>query len=232
MNARRIIRSTAQVLGLSTALFAGAAHAVTIDFDTLAPGDVVTTLSGVTFTSNTGLDLIASNRFDADSGDNYLGVDDSALGGNESFLPALGDVVTLQFADPIVSLTASFVSTPASPPDAYTIDTAVGSAVSAPVPDAVLLDGGEVFVVTFASATPFSSADLFSPIVDVHSFNIDTIVFEAAAAQAPGPQTLALLALAAPLMLAGRRRAGRKQPAPRSCARLGERPEPVARTGA
>ena len=98
----------------------------------------------------------------------------------------------------------------------------------------MLADGGEVFVVTFASATPFSSADLFSAIVDVHSFNIDTIVFEAAAAQAPGPQTLSLLALASPLVLAGRRRrrTGRNHPAPRSCARHGGRPESTERTGA
>jgi len=206
MNVTRIMLGPARILALSALLCTGTAQAVTIDFDALAPGDVVTTLAGVTFTSSTGLDLIASNRFDADTGENYLGVDDTALGGNESFLPALDDVVTLQFADPVVSLTASFVSTPASPPGAYTISTALGSAVSADVPDTVLADGGEVFVVTFSNATPFSSADLFSGIVDVHSFNIDTIVFEPAAAQAPAPGTLALLALALPALRAARRR--------------------------
>ena len=199
------IRSASRAAALAAFVVSGAAQSVTIDFDALVPGDQVTTLAGVTFGSSTGLDLIASNVFDADTGDNYLGVDD---GGLEVFLPSLGDVITLQFASPVVSLTAAFVSTPGPPDATYAITTAVGGSSSALLPDATLGDGGEVFRVTFASATPFTSADLSGGIAGLHSFNVDTIVFELAAAPVPAPGTLAMLALALPA-LAWRRRAQR-----------------------
>ena len=110
-------------LCLSLSLFTVGAQAVVIDFDSLSAGDPVNTLSGVTFSSNTGLQLIASDVFDAASGSNQLGVDD---GGDEVFLPFWNDLVTLDFASPITSLSVSFVSTPGAPVGTYSIGTALG----------------------------------------------------------------------------------------------------------
>lgn len=152
------------------------AQALVIDFDGTPPGTPVTSVEAVTFSSNTGLDLIVSNVFDAASGDNYLGVDD---GGFEVFLPSFGDIVTLDFASAIKSLSVSFISTPFAPVGTYTISTTLGSAASLATPDAVLADGGEVFTVTFTSATPFLTADLSGgdDFDLVHSFSIDDLAF-------------------------------------------------------
>ena len=169
------------------------AQAVVIDFDGLSPGTPVTSIEGVTFSSNTGLDLIVSNVFDAASGENYLGVDD---GLSEVFLPSFGDVVTLDFASAIKSLSVSFISTPFAPVGTYSVTTALGSVASLAIPDAILADGGEVFTVTFSSATPFFSADLSGgdDFNLVHSFNIDDIAF-VSVSEPSGYLTLVLGAL-------------------------------------
>ncbi|KPJ91869.1 MAG: hypothetical protein AMJ53_10550 [Gammaproteobacteria bacterium SG8_11] len=172
------------------------AQATLIDFDALAPGTPVTTIEGVTFSSNTGLDLIVSNIFDAASGDNYLGVDDDW---DEVFLPFFGDVITLDFAEAITSLTVSFVSTPFPPTGSYSISTLLGNAVSQAIPDFILDDDGEVFTVMFESATPFMMAELSGGIDGVHSFNIDDIQFTPTAV--PEPTTLALLGIGILILL-------------------------------
>ena len=45
-------------------VFYSKAQAVGIDFDGMSPGSPVTSIEGVTFSSNTGLDLIVSGVFD------------------------------------------------------------------------------------------------------------------------------------------------------------------------
>ena len=90
----------------AVALLCGNAAAATIDFDGLAPGSTVTTIDGVTFGSNTGLDLIVSTGLETTSGANYLGVDD---GFSESFLP--GDEINFDFDMAITSLSITAVTT-------------------------------------------------------------------------------------------------------------------------
>jgi len=164
------------------------AGATIIDFDALAPGTLVNTIEGVTFASSVnaiGLDLVVSTGFNTTSGSNYLGVND---GGFEVFFP--GDVVSLSFAVPITSLTVDFISSPVTPGEVFSIDTVSGSSISAAAPASVLLDGGEVYSVSFSSPTPFSSAQLMSfDTGDIYSYNIDTIEFF----PVPEPSTLLLL---------------------------------------
>ena len=185
-------------------LLGSEAQAVVIDFDDLSAGAPVTSIEGVTFSSNTGLDLIVSNVFDAASGENYLGVDD---GLSEVFLPSFGDIVTLDFAAAITSLSVSFISTPAAPVGTYSIATASGSVASLATPDAILADGGEVFVVTFNSATPFLSADLSGgdDFNLVHSFSIDDIVFDEDVGTVPAPPGYLMIGLGALLLRLVRR---------------------------
>ncbi len=70
------IKSLAASVAAIVLLLCADAQAALIDFDGTTPGALVTSLEGVTFSSNTGLDIIVSNVFDAASGDSYLGVDD------------------------------------------------------------------------------------------------------------------------------------------------------------
>ncbi len=184
------IRSLGALAAVSVLLLCADAQAGIIDFDSTAPGTPVTSIEGVDFSSNTGLDLIVSNVFDAASGDNYLGVDD---GGVEVFLPSFGDVVTLDFATGITSLSISFISTPFAPVGTYSVTTVLGTVASMAIPDAILADGGEVFRVTFSSVTPFFSADLSGgdDFNLVHSFNIDDIAF-VNVSEPPGYLTLGL----------------------------------------
>ncbi|MDJ0740355.1 MAG: hypothetical protein QNJ91_11590 [Gammaproteobacteria bacterium] len=187
------IRSLIAALAAIVALAGANAQAAVIDFDSTPPGTAVTSIAGVAFSSNTGLDLVVSNVFDAASGDNYLGVDD---GGSEVFLPSFGDVITLDFATAITGLSVSFISTPAAPAGTFSITTLFGSVSSLATPDAILLDGGEVYVVTLTSATPFLSADLSGgdDFNLVHSFNIDDIAF-VSVAEPPSHLTLGLGAM-------------------------------------
>lgn len=174
-------------------LLAGQTHAVLIDFDDVAAGTPIDTIGNVQFSFNNGLQLIASDTFDTSSGANALGVDD---GGSQAFLEFFGDVVTLSFDTPIVSLSVAFVSTPGTPDGTYSITTALGRAVSTSPPDTVLGDGGEVFRLTFSSATPFGSAELSGDSgLDIHSFNIDDIEF-VLAQPVPAPPTIGALGLA------------------------------------
>ena len=197
------IKSLGIALVAIALLLATKAQAVVIDFDGLSPGAPVTSIEGVTFSSNTGLDLIVSDVFDAASGENYLGVDD---GLSEVFLPSFGDVVTLDFASAITSLSVSFISTPAAPIGIYSITTALGSVASLATPDATLSDGGEVFIVTFTSATPFLSADLSGgdDFDLVHSFNIDDITFDEDVVTVAEPPGYVLVGLGVLLLLARR----------------------------
>ena len=161
------------VICAGAVLTSSAAYAVTtIDFDSLSAGEIVTVLEGVTFSSNTGLDLVVSDQFDTTSGANYLGVDD---GGFEVLFP--GDIVTLDFATPVTSLTVHFISSPLTPGSAFEISTLVGSAASGATPDIILGDGGEVFPVNFTSVEAFASAELLSPGAGLYSYNIDDISF-------------------------------------------------------
>ena len=189
------------------------AVAVVIDFDALPAGTPVTTISGVTFSSSVnalGYTLEVSDLYDTDSGENYLAVDDPDPIGDGVFL--MGDTITLDFAAPITSLSVSFISTPLFPDwgSLFSIETLVGTAVNTLPPDTTLLDGGEVYRVTFSSATAFSSATLASLVIadppdpffgSLYAFNIDTIEFELAdGGTVPVPGSLLLLLAALPAL--------------------------------
>ena len=129
---------TIRVLLTSALLFlvSPMANSATIDFDSLPQGSPVTTIEGVTFTTNiVGYDLAVSDLFDTTSGDNYLGVAD---GGFEVFLP--GDLVTLEFTSPVNTVSVNFISSPVTPGGVFMIDTPEGAAYSDSTPDAILGD--------------------------------------------------------------------------------------------
>jgi hypothetical protein len=163
-------------------------HSNIINFDALTPGTVVSTIQGVTFSSNiTGYNLVVSNIFDTTSGSNYLGVGD---GGFEVFFP--GDVVTLAFADPITSLAMNFISSPNTPGEIFSIDAGIlGSGISGLVPSQILGDGGEVYPVSFSSLTAFSVVNL-TGVDGFYSYNVDDITFTPSAA-VPEPSTMILV---------------------------------------
>lgn len=170
--------------------FIPAGHSDTINFDNLNSGDPVTTIQGVTFSSNiSGYTLVVSNIFDTTSGSKYLGVGD---GGLEVFFP--GDVVTLTFANPITSLTANFISSPNTPGEIFSIDAgALGSGISGTLPTLTLGDGGEVFPVSFSSVTPFTVASLTGA-DGFYSYNVDDISFNPSV-PIPEPSTVTFLGL-------------------------------------
>ncbi len=156
----------------AVALSAKPAIASVIDFEGLPAGTPVTEIDGVTFSADVSpYPLAVISRFETSSGDRALGVDD---GGFSVLLP--GDVVTLAFAQPIEFLSVRFVSSPNTPAGVYQMTTTAGSASSATTPDAVLPDQGEVFRVVFASATPFTLAQLTGG-DGLYSYNVDDIVF-------------------------------------------------------
>ena len=129
MNIKRSLWLAA-VAALPLIMPAQEAGADVIDFDAIAAGTAVTTVGGVSITATDinafALDLVVSDLFDTDSGENYLGVDD---GGFEVFLP--GDTITLDFVAPITMLTVSFITTPIAPDEvSFSIETAVGIAMS------------------------------------------------------------------------------------------------------
>jgi hypothetical protein len=161
------------------------ASPITINFDSLSSGTLVSMIDGVTFSTNIiGYDLVVSQIFETTSGSNYLGVND---GGLEVFLP--GDVITLSFDSPITALSLDFISSPGTPGGVFGISTPFGSAVSDFLPTMILSDGGEVFLVSFSSIDPFSQVDLTSASEDLYSYNVDDITFSIV----PEPATIFLL---------------------------------------
>ena len=166
---------------------APSARAATIDFDALPSGVAVTTLAGVTFGSSAGLGLIVSNQFETTSSPNYLGVDD---GGSQLFL--VGDMITFDFASPIVSISLNVLSTPRTPNGAFVLDAGVAGNETSGSPTSILAFGTEVFFLSIASSAPFSSASLSGAPAGVFSFNIDDISFKPASV-VPEPSTLLLL---------------------------------------
>lgn len=182
-------------------------YSATIDFESLPPGTLVTSLGDVTFSTNIeGYSLVVSDVFDATSGENYLGVDD---GGLEVFFP--GDVVMLDFAVPVSSISVSFISSPDTPRGIFVIDTPSGMSTSGATPDNVLSDSGEIFTVSFQSATPFVSAQLFADLSlgdgsGIISFNIDDITF----ILVPIPSALLLLSCGLCSIIASRKGLGKE----------------------
>ena len=193
---RNRIAALALAAGAWFAAGSATAAPIVIDFDDLAAGSIVTDIGDVTFSSNiAGFDLIASDRFAAASGMNYLGVDD---GGAEVFFP--GDALILDFAIPISSIAVAFIATPLA--SGFTLSTVLGSTVSGNQPDVVLADGGGVFEVSFRSPLSFDRVRLFGG-TGVDSFNIDNIAFETVAISEPSTLLLCCLGLAA--IFSGRR---------------------------
>lgn len=185
----------------------------TINFDGLSPGDGVGTILvgtiGVTFPPNiSGYALVVSGTFDTTSGENSLGVAD----GDRVFL--YGDVVTLSFSIPVVSLSANFISTAVDSGEVFKIvagsESSFGNLNLLYGVDGILPDGGEVYTVSFSSVTPFSTASLVSLVPDdgaefsFYSFNIDDISFTPAVAPIPEPATMVLLGVGLMAILFGR----------------------------
>lgn len=203
------VKHRIKIIALSFSLLSSlGVEADIINFDSLAPGDTVASLNGVTFSSNiVGLDLIVTDIFDTTSGDNYLGVDDSF--GFDVFFP--GDEITLDFAEAITELAVSFISTPLTPGGVFGIDVGMVTSMSGILPDSVLPDGGEVFQVMFSSMTPFMSATLFSlPVAPdaLYSFNIDDIDYTVA--QIPLPGTFLLMGAGLAVLSTASKRRRRK----------------------
>lgn len=173
------------------ALIAPFVDAGIIDFDGETPGEIVSTLAGVDFSSNLpgALELIVSTGFDTTSSPNYLGVND---GGDEVFFG--GDELYLLFSDPITALSVSFIAVPGVDGRDFSIVTAEGTATGSELPDFVLPDFGEVFNVSLSLAAPVTSAT-FASVFTVSTFNIDDIAFGSAAMAVPEPSTLALVLL-------------------------------------
>lgn len=179
-----MLRFLVTSLALAVALLAGrSAPAVTIDFDKLAPGTVVTTLEGVTFTFNDpSFDLVVATGFATTSPDNYLGVDD---GLDDLFLP--GDVLGMSFDSPLAALSLAVVTSAGTPSGAFELYTPEGSVLNGATPD-LLLGTDEVYLLSVASAVPFSTAELRSDGAGLFSFNVDDVVTEL-----PEPTTTLLL---------------------------------------
>lgn len=170
-------------------------RAQVITFDDLAVGTSVSTLAGVTFSSNTGLPLIVASGFSTTSGTQYLGVGD---GGVQVFLP--NDEIEMRFETPINNITVNFISTANPPVGAFHLRTVFGEQVSRATPDSVLLDQGEVYTVSFFYPEGFLSALLIgSDPGAIYSFNVDDIE----TSRVPEPGTLGLTVLALLLVFVG-----------------------------
>lgn len=165
-------------LGLGLLLAAATAPAETIDFDDLQPGQIVTTITPVGFAhSEVGLDLVVSTGAVATSMPNYLGAayllgpsnDDQDL-----FLP--GEALELSFDAPTHSISVAVVSTPGTPAGAFELVTASGSVTSDGIPDQ-FAGYDEVFLLSFSSSSPFTSAELRSSYAEgLFAFHVDDIV--------------------------------------------------------
>ncbi len=169
---RSVLPSGPILCMLASLLATPQAHAAVIDFDQLRPGDKVTQISGVSFSSSVSDPLIASFRYQTTSGSLSLGVGDQS---HELLLSE--DRVTLVFPVPINSLRARFVSTPAATPGAFRIETPRGSMTSSAIPDATLGDGAEVFSVQLRTEKTFTTADLVADADALVAFTLDDLRF-------------------------------------------------------
>lgn len=194
------------ILSLLAALFvasiAAVANAGVINFDGLAPGDVVVTIDGVTFSYSpsssldSGFPLVVSTGFETSSMDNYLGVQD---GSSEFFKP--GDIVNLTFAAAISQLDVTFIAPNGTPDGAFGISSGPDFVLSSGLQMFVLSTGDEAFNVHFAPSSPFLAATLFSDASAAPAFSIDDITTPSI----PIPGTAWLLAVSAIAFLVSRK---------------------------
>ena len=169
------------------------ALAATIDFDGMSAGDPVSVISQVTFSSNTGLDLMIFTGLPTTSGSNYLGVADGEDG---YFLGSWGDEIYLDFAAGVTSISVSFIGVPIDEGEEipeYFIVTAQGSS-SKTTKDDSLTDDDDVFTVFFTSETLFFSATL-TALGDLTAYHIDDIVISYAPVPLPSSALFLLLGL-------------------------------------
>ncbi len=179
-------------LALGVALAAGPSAAVTIDFDALAPGTPVATLGDVTFSVDPDVGLEVGTGLATTSGANYL----ASADGDGSFLS--GDVITLEFAVPVRSLSLAVVSTMGTAPGAFTLFSDAGMATSG-APDA-FLGMDEVFLLSIEPSAPIARAELRASAGGLFAFNPDDVTY---AVPEPGV-ALMLTALLVPLLGFGR----------------------------
>ena len=174
------------------------ALALTIDFDSMSAGDPVSAISGVSFSSNTGLDLNVLTGLPTTSGLNYLGVyDDEDPDGDGYFLGSYGDEIYLDFVAEVTSISATFIGVPVNEgeeiPEYFIItDQGISSKATRDYP---LTDDDDVFTVIFASAIPFLSAILTAS-GDLTAYHVDDIIITYADSnQVPEPSSAILFLL-------------------------------------
>lgn len=158
----------------------GPTRTLTVDFDSLSPGTVVTTMSDVSFGFNDpSVDLVVSTGLESTSSQNYLG----AQGGlNDSFLPL--DVLMLTFSVSVTHLSLAVISTPGTPGAALELWTPQGSMVTG-APDLILPTGDEVYLLSFRGGAAFQSAELRAT-EGLFAFNVDDVSYERADSDADG----------------------------------------------
>lgn len=191
-----LLRPLARLVQASLLVLLGVAPAaaVTVDFDDLTAGTPVSVLDDLTLSvdpASVGLEV--GTGLGTTSGANYL----AAAMGDGSFLS--GDVIRLDFAAPVRSLSLAVISTMGTAPGAFTLFSDAGTNVSG-APDS-FLGMDEVYLLSIEPGTSFDHAELRAAAGGLFAFNVDDIVYAV-------PEPGAPLVLAA-LVLAGRQRRGR-----------------------
>lgn len=178
-----------------TAIAALPGTASTLDFEGEAAGTTIPfggVMGGITFTSSIGLDLIVSTGFATTSGANYLGVDDSALGGEEFFLPPT-DLWEMSFANPRRAFGMYVISSDPLFAGDIRLVTAAGTVENSATEYDTLGDGGLVYFLGFVSdGLPFNEVQVRygAGTADNFVYNVDDITTVTAV---PVPEVSSLL---------------------------------------
>lgn len=175
MSERRFLGWLAAALALLSVPATASAQGI-IDFNSLAPGSVVTSVGSVGFaffpsqSQHSGFPLIVSSGFAASSGGRYLGVQD---GRSEFFQP--GDRVDLLFGSPVNRVDVSFITPKGAPDGAFILVGGGGIAISTSGNKVVLPTGDTAITLhLFAPAPTFSVSVISNGVAP--PFSIDDVV--------------------------------------------------------